>query len=127
MDNKKIDEHQKDKEMLKRGPNELPTSSKDNPDKNPFVLDKPTVGRIVHYVGYDPPTGTHLAAIITEVYADGIVGLHMFPIPKWAEQIRLQKRMPEEGQVFRGEKGDVEYVKYSDKKEPGTWHWPERT
>lgn len=85
---------------------------------------KPLVGKIVHYVGYDPPEGTHLAAIITETYGPDRVdiGLHMFPIPAWAEQIRLQK---DSDLAVRGAKADLSHVGYSSQKIPGTWHWPE--
>jgi hypothetical protein len=75
---------------------------------------KPSVGRIVHYVSYGTPGGEYTmqcrAAIVTEVTehpdADGTVGLCV---------------LNPEGLFFnRG-------VPHAEDAPAGTWHWPERT
>lgn len=76
-------------------------------------MDKPSVGRIVHYVAYGTPGGEFpagicRAAIITEVSLTRpqIVGLCV---------------LNPTGQFFNREIG------YDEGNAPGTWHWPERT
>ncbi|MET0416047.1 MAG: hypothetical protein ABW022_08505 [Actinoplanes sp.] len=65
---------------------------------------KPSVGRIVHYVQYD---GSKCCpAIVTEVEGEFTVGLHVFT-------------------TDRGSFGQDESP-YSEDREHGTWHWPER-
>ena len=69
---------------------------------------KPSIGRIVHYVGYGTPKGEYgqecRAAIITDVGDGNTVILCIFN-PK--------------GLFFTEST-------YSETKEGGTWHWPER-
>jgi hypothetical protein len=72
-------------------------------------MQKPSVGRIVHYVAYGTPggefaAGVHRAAIITEVGVDGHVGLAI---------------MNPTGMFFS------RAMPHSEALEPGTWHWPE--
>lgn len=73
--------------------------------------DKPSVGRIVHYVAYGTPAGEFpagvcRAAVVTEVDTGGLV-------------IGICVLNPT-GQFFnRG-------IAYSADHKPGTWHWPER-
>lgn len=74
---------------------------------------KPTVGRIIHYVmdsGNLPEE--HRPAVVTAVAGPGLLNLAVFldgpndgisPNPQWREN-----------------------VAYSETKERGTWHWPER-
>jgi hypothetical protein len=93
---------------------------------------KPSVGRIVHYVAYGTPggefpAGVCRAAIITEVYygADGTK-------PPQGVTVQLRADTPgvcwsiglcvlnPTGQFFnRG-------IPYDEGKKPGSWHWPER-
>ncbi len=65
---------------------------------------KPSVGRIAHFVQYDG--NSCQAAIITEVEADGLVGLFVFT-------------------ADRGSHSQNE-CHYSENHEHGSWHWPER-
>ena len=78
---------------------------------------KPSVGRVVHYVSYGTPGGEYKsecrAAIITAVkekddngnLLDGVVSLCV---------------LNPTGQFFN------EVVLYNEDKKGGTWHWPER-
>lgn len=72
---------------------------------------KPSVGRIVHYMSYGTPKGEYTpmcrAAVITRVPGDA------------DESIDLCVLNPE-GLFFNRN------VSYSDDHEGGTWHWPER-
>ncbi len=75
-------------------------------------MDKPSVGRIVHYVAYGTPggefpAGVCRAAIITEV-----------DVPP-DECVALMVANPS-GLYFNKE------VEHDEAKAPGTWHWPER-
>lgn len=76
---------------------------------------KPSVGRIVHYVAYGTPggefkVGAHRAAIITEVYDQ----------PTDPDYIGLCVLNPS-GMFFN------QHVPYDPTGEKGgTWHWPER-
>lgn len=73
-------------------------------------LQKPTVGRIVHYVSDDAPNGEyelkHRAAIVTEVYKSPMISGLCVLNPT--------------GMVFNRS------VIYDDTCSGGTWHWPER-
>lgn len=82
-------------------------------------MDKPSVGRIIHYVGWG--TGNHYAAVVTKVYEDETIGLHMFADPELAK-LQAVNTSPNVGWGSP----DISNVKYSDGNEPGTWHWPER-
>lgn len=96
-------------------------------------MDKPSVGRVVHYVAYGTPGGEFpagicRAAVITEVYMqdrrsrdqvspDGVV----IDVDEHGQctTVGLCVLNPT-GQFFnRG-------VRYDAEKKPGTWHWPER-
>jgi hypothetical protein len=73
-------------------------------------MEEPSIGRIVHYVAYgtpggEYPEGAHRAAIITEVGANGFVGLCI---------------MNPTGLFFTRE------VPFGRQNTPGSWHWPER-
>jgi hypothetical protein len=76
-------------------------------------MDKPTVGRTVHYVA-EFEGNPHCAAIINEVseVLDHVVGLTVF----WPEDAR-------EDRAFVGRRSAA----YNADHEPGTWHWPERS
>lgn len=74
-------------------------------------MNKPTVGRIVHYV---LETGRHLPAIITDCSeSDETVNLFVF----W------DARVP---QRYDFEKGVIDCKQDEKEKVPSTWHWPER-
>lgn len=68
-------------------------------------MQKPTVGRIVHY--HNEVNPNPLAAIVTYVFknpADGMCGLH----------------------VFGTEESDRNGVPFSETPKPGHWSWPPR-
>lgn len=66
-------------------------------------MNRPSVGRIVHFVDYDGSTCR--AAIVTECQVMGIDHLAVFG----TDNVFFQRS-----------------VSYSESGEPGTWHWPER-
>lgn len=70
---------------------------------------KPSVGRTVHYI---TAKKSHRPAIITHVWEDGSVSLHIMTVPSLD---------------FMGSH-DLDKVVYRDEKDglAGTWHWPER-
>lgn len=76
---------------------------------------KPTVGRIVHYVSYGTPGGEYgsecRAAVITAV--DG-------KQPASAQILVSLCVLNPTGAFFN------EHVRYDDNALGGTWHWPER-
>lgn len=63
-------------------------------------MQKPSIGRIVHYVNHD---GRHLAAIVTKVN-DSTIHIGVF----------------DDSYVV------VKYVDYDESAGSNTWHWPER-
>ena len=75
-------------------------------------MDKPSVGRIVHYVSYGTPNGEYKsvcrAAIITEVPDDSMAVSLMVANPT--------------GLFFKDG-----IMHDSTENQAGTWHWPERT
>lgn len=79
---------------------------------------KPTVGRVVHYVSYGTPGGEyqpeHRAAIITAVIEKDDKGV---PLDGCVSLCVLNP----EGMFFK----QVCFLDEADKK-GGTWHWPER-
>lgn len=88
-------------------------------------MDKPSVGRIVHYVAYGTPggefpSGVCRAAIVTEVdpvdqsQPDG--GETPAGIP---QTIGIMVANPS-GLFFN------RHIPYDGEKAPGSWHWPER-
>lgn len=76
-------------------------------------MDKPSIGKIVHYVSYGTPGGEYLsvcrAAIITGVFDDDVEG----------EGVSLAVFSPQ-GTFFNTSSYD------GDRRSPGSWHWPER-
>lgn len=70
-------------------------------------MEKPTIGRIVHYISYGTPNGEfkpqHRAAIITAVWRNGTVDLAILNPSGMYFNLRVKK-------------GERE----------GQWHWPER-
>lgn len=88
-------------------------------------MDKPSVGRIVHYVAYGTPggefpAGVCRAAIITEVDTL-LTGEGILTINEDGQilSVGLCVLNPT-GQFFN------RHVPYAEDKQPGTWHWPER-
>lgn len=82
-------------------------------------MQKPSIGRTVHYISYGTPGGEYKpecrAAIVTEVSKD----------PNDAERVGLAIQNPT-GVFFNSLKqGGIPHEE-SDH-EGGTWHWPERT
>lgn len=82
-------------------------------------MDKPSVGRVVHYVAYGTPggefpAGVCRAAVITEVHEPNR------PEIEGPSSVGLCVLNPT-GQFFNRR------VAYDGvRKSPGTWHWPER-
>lgn len=92
-------------------------------------MDKPSVGRIVHYVAYGTPGGEFpagicRAAVITEVYngpaarppAGIVIQLDAEGV---CTSVGLCVLNPTGLYFNRG-------VPYDEARIPGTWHWPER-
>jgi hypothetical protein len=69
------------------------------------AMQKPTVGRIVHVNLSDDDKGQPHAAIITHVWSDTCVNLHLFADACFFNAPRLSAR-----------------VNYGE--EAGHWHWP---
>lgn len=65
---------------------------------------KPSVGRIVHYIGYGEVNC--VAAMVTEVDLDGLVSLSVFPAGS--------------------SMSTTSDISFSEEKIDCTWHWPER-
>jgi len=81
------------------------------------MSEKPSVGRMVHYVSYGTPGGEYpsvcRAAIISEVIVNPVVeGVN-------ETKVSLVVLNPE-GLFFN------KNVPYSEDRQGGTWHWPER-
>lgn len=80
-------------------------------------MERPSVGRTVHYVAYGTPggefpAGVCRAAIITELnYEAGHA----------QENSASLCVLNPTGQFFNRN------VPFSEEKQPGSWHWPERT
>jgi hypothetical protein len=77
----------------------------------------PSVGRIVHYVAYGTPggefpAGVCRAAVVTEVSTS--------TVPDGIPPVGVCVLNPS-GLFFNRD------VPYNAPKQPGTWHWPERT
>lgn len=85
-------------------------------------MDKPSVGRAVHYVAYGTPggefpSGVCRAATITEVGVGVPAAPNSGPDPD--ERIGIFVMNPS-GVFFN------HGIKHDEGKAPGTWHWPER-
>lgn len=97
---------------------------------------KPSVGRMVHYVAYGTPggefpAGVCRAATITEVYDVRLVddrttspphpthGVYTFGPEGWCTDVGLCVMNPTGLFFNRG-------IPYDEAKSPGSWHWPER-
>lgn len=92
-------------------------------------MDKPSVGRIVHYVAYGTPggefpAGVCRAAVITEIYGPG-----SFPITGNAYTVGPEGYITEVGLCVLNPTGQFfnRGIPYDEGKRPGTWHWPERS
>jgi hypothetical protein len=86
---------------------------------------KPSVGRVVHYVAYGTPggefpAGVCRAAVITEVNARQSGRVVQLSPDGTQMDVGLCVLNPT-GQFFN------QGVPYSAEVKPGTWHWPERT
>jgi hypothetical protein len=91
-------------------------------------MDRPSVGRIVHYVAYGTPGGEFpagicRAAIITEVYDKGNMPPSgtVIQIDKEGQSTSIGLAVLNPTGLFfnRG-------IPYDEGKKPGSWHWPER-
>jgi hypothetical protein len=83
-------------------------------------MDKPSVGRIVHYVAYGTPggefpAGVCRAAVITEVAGLGAASR----APDEPQTIGICVLNPTGFFFNRG-------IPYDEQHAPGSWHWPER-
>lgn len=92
-------------------------------------MDRPSVGRIVHYVAYGTPGGEFparvcRAAVITEVGSDD-----HYDGPMVSREDRKGGVVMLVGLCVLNPTGQYfnRGVPYSEEKRPGTWHWPERT
>lgn len=93
-------------------------------------MDKPSVGRIIHYVAYGTPggefkAGAHRAAIITEVFNGPDIG----KIPSgMVLQINPDGICTTVSCCVLNPTGLFfnQGVPYSADGDPGTWHWCER-
>ena len=77
---------------------------------------KPSVGRIVHYV---LKNGQHRPAIVVRNWADEGVYVKEMGVNLYVFTDGVNDR-PEYGTAW------APSVMFSDAKEEGTWHWPER-
>lgn len=96
-------------------------------------MNKPTIGQIVHYVLRQEDSfcaGDHRPAIITNIFtdADGKMRANMMVTLDPANDNRGLGVSGLELLEHRRERThlDCYSVPYSETKEPGTWHWPER-
>lgn len=91
-------------------------------------MQKPSLGRIVHYV-YDDGRhpGQHCAAVITAVWSDTCVNLRLLADGGNDYGYRTEDQTPEEFAEFvRGFEWRTSRVLDESEKKAGTWHWPER-
>lgn len=88
-------------------------------------MDKPSVGRIVHYVAYGTPggefpAGVCRAAVVTEIEnPSSWSGDHVVTLPHGSPHVGVCVLNPS-GLFFNRE------IPYDEAKKPGSWHWPER-
>lgn len=90
------------------------------------TMDKPSVGRIVHYVAYGTPggefpAGVCRATVITEVASLKMGAETNIVIDPEGNVTTVSICVLNPSGLFfnRG-------IQYDEKKAPGTWHWPER-
>lgn len=88
------------------------TGSIPSSDGNPTVDEvlRATVGRVVHYVSYGTPGGEYLSVCRAAVVAEAT------SLPDGTCTVVV---LNPKGIFF-------DEVAYSDQREPGSWHWPER-
>jgi hypothetical protein len=75
-------------------------------------MDKPSVGRIVHYVAYGTPGGEFPAGVCRAATITEVTNLEL-------EQVSVCVLNPT-GLFFN------QRIAHDEAKKPGTWHWPER-
>lgn len=87
------------------------------------MTQKPTLGRIVHFVlpSTSPRAGEHRAAIVTGAWGGLVANLAVFLDQPEDVSKTTSNLAPEVGVVAKAWSAD-----YSDEFRPGTWHWPER-
>jgi hypothetical protein len=90
------------------------------------MVQKPSVGRVVHYVAYGTPGGEFpagicRAAVITETDV-------LNPVGSGTNQITTDGKMLSVGLCVLNPTGQFfnRGVPYNEEKKPGSWHWPER-
>lgn len=67
---------------------------------------KPFIGRVVHFI--HPASREHWPAMITRVWSDECVNLHV---------------LPDNGPAFCVTSIELD----TEREEPRSWHWPEKT
>ena len=87
-------------------------------------MQKPSVGRIVHYVSYGTPGGEYTsecrAAVVTEVLDDDEVGLAVLNPTGMFFNSPIRHDEPRVIQV------EGKSLRVPPNPAGGTWHWPER-
>jgi hypothetical protein len=76
-----------------------------------LILDKPSIGRIVHYVAADSPH--HVPGVITRVLSEERVNIHLWWDPN---TVKRYDQAREGANCIHDE--TAEHV--------GSWHWPEK-
>lgn len=83
-------------------------------------MDKPSVGRSVHYVAYGTPGGEFPAGVCRAA----VIAQTEAPSPELISDLSTTVDLcviNPTGLFFN------QNVPYDEGKRPGTWHWPERT
>jgi hypothetical protein len=86
-------------------------------------MDKPSVGRIVHYVAYGTPGGEFPAGVCRAAVITEDRGLRGNPGEVDVDLVHCVSLcvLNPSGQFFN------QGVPYDAEKSPGSWHWPERS